>query len=504
MALPFVDRSSSSLPIDIVGPSSWQKWLKAQDASRRAWLESTGVAGKAGDFAVLPGADGKVAGAVLVLSTRPSLWDFGSLAIRLPAGTWHLASDTAPVSPTDAAVAIGLGTWRFERYRSKKANPSLARVVWPAGADKARATAAIEAISMARDLITTPSSDMGPAELAAAAQLLAKKHKAKIKVIVGDDLLKQNYPMVHAVGRASVRAPRLIDLTWGKAGDPKVTLVGKGVCFDTGGLDLKPASGMLNMKKDMGGAATVMAVASMVMAAKLPVRLRLLVPAVENSVSGNAFRPMDVVPTRKGLTVEIGNTDAEGRLILCDALHEGASEKPTMMVDCATLTGAARVALGTDLPALFCNDDELARDLIEAGDTVTDPMWRLPLFGGYRRLLESKVADINNAPGVAFGGAITAALYLKEFVPDDVPWAHFDMMAWNNMSRPAAPKAAKPKPPAPSSPRSRSGFHNSHVTVFRTARILRAHDSERAGCARSGRQDLVFSAPRRLSRLGRR
>jgi leucyl aminopeptidase len=339
-------------------------------------------------------------------------------------------------------VAIGLGAWRFERYRSKKGK-SGPRIVWPQGADKARATAMIEAISVARDLITTPSSDMGPAELAAAAQDLARKHKAKIRVIVGDDLLKQNYPMIHAVGRASSRAPRLIDLTWGRDGDPKVTLVGKGVCFDTGGLDLKPSSGMLMMKKDMGGAATVMAVASMVMAARLPVRLRLLVPAVENSVSGNAFRPMDVVPTRKGITVEIGNTDAEGRLILCDALHEGASEKPIMMVDCATLTGAARVALGTDLPALFCNDDALADELIAAGKQVADPMWRLPLFAGYRRMLDSKVADINNAPGAAFGGAITAALYLKEFVPDDVPWAHFDMMAWNNASRPGRPEGGE-------------------------------------------------------------
>ena len=442
MALPFVDRSSSSLPIQIVGQSSWRKWLKEQSAARRGWLESTGVTGKAGDLAVLPGRDGKAAAAVLVLSAKPTLWDFGALATRLPGGTWRLASDTAPVSPTDAAVAIGLGTWRFERYRTNKGKAG-AKIVWPQGVDKARATAMIEAISMARDLITTPSSDMGPAELAAAAQDLAKTHKAKIKVIVGDDLLKQNYPMVHAVGRASSRAPRLIDLTWGNDSDPKVTLVGKGVCFDTGGLDLKPSTGMLMMKKDMGGAATVMAVAAIVMSAKLPVRLRLLVPAVENSVSGNAFRPMDVVPTRKGITVEIGNTDAEGRLILCDALHEGASEKPTMMVDCATLTGAARVALGTDLPALFCNDDALADDLIDAGRSVTDPMWRMPLFAGYRRLLDSKVADINNAPGVAFGGAITAALYLQEFVPDDVPWAHFDMMAWNNSSRPGRPEGGE-------------------------------------------------------------
>jgi leucyl aminopeptidase len=249
--------------------------------------------------------------------------------------------------------------------------------------------------------------------------------------------------MIHAVGRASERAPRLIDLTWGKDSDPKVTLVGKGVCFDTGGLDLKPASGMLNMKKDMGGAATVMAVASMVMAAKLPVRLRLLVPAVENSVSGNAFRPLDVVPTRKGISVEIGNTDAEGRLILCDALHEGASEKPTMMVDCATLTGAARISLGTDLPALFCNNDELANGLLASGEDVADPMWRMPLYRPYRRLLDSKVADINNVSTGGFGGAITAALYLQEFVPDEVPWAHFDMMAWNNATRPGRPEGGE-------------------------------------------------------------
>jgi len=441
MSLPFVDRSSSSLPVQFVSQPKWRAWLKEQSAARRGWLESTGVSGNAGDLAILPGRDGKAAGAVLVLPAKPTLWDFGALGTKLPPGTWKLG-DTAPVSATDAAIAIGLGIWKFERYRAKKAKPG-AKILWPADADKARATAAIEAISMARDLITTPSSDMGPAELAGVAQDLAKQHKAKISIIVGDDLLKKNYPTIHAVGRASTRAPRLIDLTWGKESDPKVTLVGKGVCFDTGGLDLKPATGMLNMKKDMGGAATMMAVAAMVMAAKLPVRLRLLIPAVENSVSGNAFRPLDVITTRKGITVEIGNTDAEGRLILCDALAEGASEKPTMMVDCATLTGAARVSLGTDLPALFCNDDTLADGLLAAGTEVTDPMWRMPLYKPYRALLASKVADINNVSGGAFAGAITAALYLQEFVPDDVPWAHFDMMAWNNTSRPGRPEGGE-------------------------------------------------------------
>jgi leucyl aminopeptidase len=442
MSLPFVDRSSSSLPLQFVGQSQWGAWLKAQSATWRAWIESLGISGSPGDVAVLPGNEGKASGAVLVIPNIPTLWDFGALNSKLPAGTWRLEGETGPVSMTDVTVAIGLGAWTFDRYRATKARPR-PRFVWPAGADRKRATATVEAISMARGLITTPSSDMGPAELAAAAQSLAKAHKAKVRTIVGEDLLKQNYPTIHAVGRASVRAPRLIDLSWGKASHPKVTLVGKGVCFDTGGLDLKPAAGMLMMKKDMGGAATVLAVASMVMATGLPVRLRVLIPAVENAVSGNAFRPMDVIRTRKGITVEIGNTDAEGRLILCDALHEGASEKPAMMIDCATLTGAARVALGPDLPALFCNDDELAHSLIAAGEAVTDPMWRMPLFPAYRRLLDSKVADINNVSAGAFGGAITAALYLKEFVPDDVPWAHFDMMAWNNTSRPGRPEGGE-------------------------------------------------------------
>ncbi len=441
MSLPFVDRSSSSLPVQFVLQPKWRTWLKDQSAARRGWIESLGIAGNAGDLVVLPGRDGKAAGAVLVISAKPTLWDFGALGTKLPAGTWKLG-DTAPVSPTDAAVAIGLGLWKFERYKGKKSKPS-AKFLWPAGADKTRATAMIEAISMARDLITTPSSDMGPADLAAAATEMAKKFKAKISITVGDDLLKKNYPTIHAVGRASVRAPRLIDLTWGNPSDPKVTLVGKGVCFDTGGLDLKPASGMLNMKKDMGGAATVMAVAAMVMACKLPVRLRLLVPAVENSVAGNAFRPLDVITTRAGITVEVGNTDAEGRLILCDALAEGAREKPTMMVDCATLTGAARVSLGPDLPALFCNDDALADGLIATGTEVADPMWRMPLYQPYRSMYASKVADVNNVATSPFGGAIIAALYLQEFVPDDVPWAHFDMMGWNNASRPGRPEGGE-------------------------------------------------------------
>jgi leucyl aminopeptidase len=400
------------------------------------------MAGNAGDLALLPGRDGKAAGAVLVLSAKPTLWDFGALATKLPAGTWRLASDTAPVSPTDAAVAIGLGTWRFERYRSKKAKAG-AKIIWPQGADKARATAIIESIFMARDLITTPSSDMGPAELAEAAQALGKAHKAKVQVIVGDDLLKQNYPMVHAVGRASSRAPRLIDLTWGRESDPKVTLVGKGVCFDTGGLDLKPSSGMLIMKKDMGGAANVLALALMVMDAKLKVRLRVLIPAVENAVAGNAFRPLDIFASRKGLSVEIGNTDAEGRLVLADALALADEEKPDLLIDMGTLTGAARVALGPDLPPFYTNDETLALDVARCAKAENDPLWRLPLWPPYDAWLDSKVADINNAPSGGFAGSITCALFLQRFVEDAKSWLHVDIYGWTPSAKPARPEGGE-------------------------------------------------------------
>jgi leucyl aminopeptidase len=335
-----------------------------------------------------------------------------------------------------AAKAAGDPLWRLPRWK-----PYADALV----SDVAEVRQIAHACALARDMVNTPPNDMGPLQLETIAREIAEQHGGQITVVTGEGLLEANYPAVHAVGRAAVpeRAPRMIEISWGQPTHPLVAVVGKGVVFDTGGLDIKPSAGMRLMKKDMGGAATMMAVAAMIMATKLPVRLRLLVPAVENSVSGNAFRPLDVVPTRKGISVEIGNTDAEGRLILCDALHEGASEKPTVMIDCATLTGAARVALGTDLPALFCNDDVLAEQLVAAGKEAADPMWRMPLFKGYRRLLDSKVADINNAPGVAFGGAITAALYLQEFVPDDVPWAHFDMMAWNNASRPGRPEGGE-------------------------------------------------------------
>jgi leucyl aminopeptidase len=318
--------------------------------------------------------------------------------------------------------------------------------VWPAGIDRAAIRRAIAAVSLVRDLINTPAEDMGPPHLAEAAKSVAKAHKAKFSVIVGDDLLKKNYPAIHAVGRAAARPPRLIDMSWGASG-PRLALVGKGVCFDSGGLDLKPASGMLLMKKDMGGAALMLALAQMIMDAGLKIRLRVLIPAVENAVGGNAYRPLDVIRTRKGITVEIGNTDAEGRVILCDALAEAqsgkAGDKPDLILDAATLTGAARVALGPDLPALFCNDDDIAEALLRHGKAEDDPFWRMPLHKGYRRMLDSKVADINNVSDGSYAGAITAALYLQEFIDPGTRWAHIDTLAWNLRDRPGRPEGGE-------------------------------------------------------------
>jgi leucyl aminopeptidase len=389
----------------------------------------------------VPGKDGALARVLVGAGgNEAAMWTLAGLSETLPEGSYRL--DAVPAGADASRIALGwaLGTYAFTRYREKK--PGAARLVWPDGADRGLVDRLAAAVFLARDLITTPASDMGPEELAAAAVEVADKAGAKHKVTVGDALLSENYPTIHAVGRASSRAPRLVDIAWGDPAAPKVTLVGKGVCFDSGGLDLKQASGMLNMKKDMAGAAIVLSLGQAIMAAGLRVRLRVLMPCVENAVSGNAFRPRDIIKTRKGLTVEIGNTDAEGRLILCDALAEAASENPAMIVDIATLTGAARVALGPELGALFCNDDALAAGLIEAGTAEDDPLWRMPLWRGYRSNLDSKVADINNVSEGPQGGAITAALYLQEFV-SPVPWAHFDVMAWNGRGKPGRPEGAE-------------------------------------------------------------
>lgn len=407
------------------------------DAAAVAWAKQNGFAGEAGRTLALPGADGSVAGALFGLGNGGEgvALALGALARNLPEGDWHFAE--TPAKPALAALGIVLGGYVFTRY-GKKPGKDL-RFSLPAGVDRAEVERVADAVFLARDLVNTPTSDMGPDALEAAVRKLAKHHKAKVEVTEGDDLLKHNFPMIHAVGRASATAPRLIDMVWGKKDAPKVTLVGKGVCFDTGGLDIKPASGMLLMKKDMGGAANVLGLASMIMAADLPVRLRVLIPAVENSISANAFRPGDVLQSRKGLTVEIGNTDAEGRLILADALALADEEAPELLIDMATLTGAARVALGPDLPPFYTGDDALAAELAMAAAEVEDPIWRMPLWKPYDAKLSSKVADINNVTTDAFAGSITAALFLQRFVEKAKSWAHFDIFAWNPTERPYGP-----------------------------------------------------------------
>lgn len=445
MEFRLIDDTEGAVPIEPVLAEGLAPWRERAPESARNWLAATGFEGEAGSFALLPGPDGRLGRVLVGLGDRraagASLWALAGLPDALPAGRYRLELGTNGLDPTRATLGWALATYRFSRYRQP--NEKGTALVWPAAADRGWVRRIARAVFLARDLINTPAGDLGPAELAEAAKRVAEESGAQFRAIVGDALLAENYPMIHAVGRASTRAPRLVDLRWGEADAPRVTLVGKGVCFDTGGLDLKTASGMRLMKKDMGGAAILLGLAQAIIDARLPVRLRVLLPLVENAVAGNAMRPLDIVRTRKGLTVEIGNTDAEGRLILCDALAEAVSEKPALLVDVATLTGAARVAVGPELAALFSNDDALAAALVEAGTAEDDPLWRLPLWPGYRKMIDSKAADLNNVSESSYAGAITAALYLQEFVDPQTPWAHLDLMAWNTAARPGRPEGAE-------------------------------------------------------------
>ncbi len=430
--------STSATPLHAVAADKLEAWLGAQTPRTRAWIAGVGFKADAGAYVVVAGDDGAIAQVVLGLGRGDDPWVTGGLAKALPKGTYKLASVTGGAAdfPTWAALAWALGGYGFARYKSESA-PVRAALTWPEGCDRAYVMQAVSGATLSRDLVNTPAADMLPDALEQAARDVAAAHGAGFSVITGDELLTRNYPMIHAVGRASSVAPRLIDFTWGQG--PKVTLVGKGVCFDTGGLDLKPASAMALMKKDMGGAATVLGLAQMIMAAKLPLRLRVLVPAVENAVAGNAFRPGDVLKTRKGITVEIGNTDAEGRLVLADALTDAVAETPALLIDLATLTGACRTALGPDMPGFFTDDESIATDFMTAAKAAHDPVWRLPLHAPYRKMIDSKVADINNAGDSPFAGAITAGLFLKEFVTANVPWLHIDTYAWNPGDRPGRP-----------------------------------------------------------------
>ena len=418
--------------------------LANHHADSQAWALSTGFKADPNTFCLVPGEGGSLA-KVLVGKPNPiNTWAIGHLPKVLPPQTYTLGDAWPPEMATKLWLGWCLGSYSFTQYKRPSLAPE-AKLIRPEGADHAYVTTTTTATNLVRDLITTPAGDMGPEQLEVAAQALCDRHAANLTVIAGEELITQNYPLIHAVGRASNQPPRLIDITWGDPLAPKVTLVGKGVCFDTGGLDIKPAAGMKLMKKDMGGAANVLGLAEMVMGLQLPVRLRVLIPAVENSIASNALHPLDVVPSRRGLTVEVGNTDAEGRLVLADALWEAVSEEPApqLVIDFATLTGAARIALGSELPACFSNDPAIANALITCGLAVDDPLWHMPLYQPYRSMIDSSVADLSNISNSSYGGSITAALFLQEFTRPDIPWVHIDVMAWNLRSLPGRPEGGE-------------------------------------------------------------
>ncbi|WP_420145082.1 leucyl aminopeptidase family protein [Sphingobium sp.] len=436
------DNQKPARSIHLVDAKGYDAWLGDRPAAVRALLMAQKFRGHAHEHAILPGEKGDDWSVIAGVAVRDALgpWCLARLAETLPEGSYRLTEG----GPGAAALGWLTAQYRFDRYR-RDDPPAGPRIL--ISADVARIAPTVQlaqAVALVRDLVNTPAADMGPPDLEAAVEKIAAACGAVVTTTRGD-ALEQGFPMIHAVGKAADRhfAPRLIEMTWGDAAAPRIAIVGKGICFDSGGLDIKPSSGMRIMKKDMGGAAHAIALAQLIMAARLPVRLHLLIPAAENAISGNAFRPGDILRTRKGLSVEIGNTDAEGRLVLGDALTRAGEEKPELIVDFATLTGAARVAVGPDLPALFANDDALAADIAAAGAQVDDPTWRLPLWDGYADMLKSDVADINNAGEGGFAGAITAALFLKRFVPDDVPWLHLDTFAWRPAPRPGRPKGGE-------------------------------------------------------------
>ena len=428
------------IPIELVDRDGLDQWLSEQPESTRRWVRSTGFDARPGTRRLVPN-DRLELGLVLAgVSDRSDPWCCADLPAALPERRFRIRSTLDRADLERLAIGWGLGAYRFDRYRASGEGEARARATLCMDeASARRVNRQVEAVFLVRDLINTPASDLLPGALFDEARALAERFGGECTCITGDELVANGYPAIHAVGRASAEPPRLIDLRWGDPASPRVTLAGKGVCFDSGGLDLKSASGLRLMKKDMGGAAHVLGLARLVMDAELPVRLRVLVPAVENAVAGNAYRPGDVLATRAGISVEVDNTDAEGRIVLSDALAEAAREEPDVLIDFATLTGAARIALGPDLPALFSNDDDLARGLARHADKARDPLWRLPLHRDYDRLLDSSIADVANASPSPHAGAVTAALFLHRFVPEHVPWAHFDLMAWNQRARPGRP-----------------------------------------------------------------
>ena len=433
------DQADGAWPLVLVDRASLPTWRGAQPAPVQAWLDAHAFTAQPGAPLMIPGADGRPAFFLAGVADAHDPLALSHLPVALPAGRYRLSPDSpVKLDPGQALLGWGLGAYKFDRYLKPLRAPARLVLDAAAAADS-EAFALLKASTLVRDLINTPTEHMGPAELEGVAARLAQAYGGDLTVIEGESLLKHNFPAIHAVGRASHRAPRLIEIRWGDPAHPALAIVGKGVCFDTGGLDIKPAEGMRNMKKDMGGAAHALGLAQLVMGLKLPVRLHLLVPAVENAIGPDAFRPGEVLATRQGLSVEVDNTDAEGRLVLCDALTYAAEGKPGLIMDFATLTGAARIALGPDLPALFSNDDAVAADYLAAGQQAHDPLWRMPLWRPYLSYLKSNLADLANSGASRMAGCVTAALYLERFVPEGQSWTHVDVYSWNDADRPGKP-----------------------------------------------------------------
>ena len=427
----------AATPILVTDSSSLGGFLDSLTAIERRWTRASGFDGSPNTFALLPDAKGGVARVLAGVRDGSDPWALSALPLRLPRGRYALGKGAITVPVDKAAFSWDLGGYQFARY--KKGKRAAAELQLEASDRVKEALDMAQAVRLVRDLVNTPAEDMGPEDLSDIVREQAELFGGEFNEWVGDELLTANFPAIHTVGRAATKQPRLLEIRWGRKKDPRIAIVGKGVCFDSGGLDVKTAEGMRLMKKDMGGAAHAIALARLVMQRKLPVSLHLLVPTVENAIAGNAYRPGDVVRTRKGLNVEVGNTDAEGRVILCDALAYAVEGKPRTLIDFATLTGAARVALGPELPVLFCNDEKLATRLEARAEALEDPMWRLPLWRNYRRLFDSDIADFSNSGRGGYAGAITAALFLDYFVPRDVAWAHFDVFSWNDVGRPGRP-----------------------------------------------------------------
>ena len=431
---------ASATPVVVVHSSNFDAYLAHADSRTRSWLVATGFNAKAHTHALIPTAEGALEQVLVGIKDAGDVYALSHLPLSLPAGNYAVSSHHDTLASYATALSWGLGSYQFDRY--KKASRAPANLIIAASDEVSRAQRTVASATLIRDLVNTPTEDMGPLHLSNVARDLAGQFGADFREWVGDELLANNFPAIHAVGRASHRPPRLIELIWGNPSHPRVAIVGKGVCFDTGGLDIKSADGMRWMKKDMGGGAHALGLARLIMAEKLPIYLHMLVPAVENAISGNAYRPGDVIATRKGLSVEIGNTDAEGRIVLSDALALAAESKPAIIIDFATLTGAARVALGPELPATFCNDESWISDLIRASEKARDPLWRMPLWQPYNAMIEPAIADLVNTGGPQ-AGAVTAALFLEHFIPKDQPWIHIDLFAWNPKSRPGRPEGGE-------------------------------------------------------------